>query len=115
MRFTKSLQGKSGAAACNDPSPSSVSQATTAEKAMIRSKALLTLFAALAAFGCAATVKNEQAGRHEVRRQGGAGFGECLAMIGTLPVWRLMTASRPRNDANPIDVLEIRPICAGMG
>ena len=83
---------------------------------MIRSKGLLMLFAALAAFGCAATVKNEQAGRHEVRRQGGAaGFGECLAMIGTLPVWRLMTASRPRNDANPIDVLEIRPICAGMG
>ena len=82
---------------------------------MIWSKALLTLVTALAAFGCAAIVKNEQASRHEVRRQGGAGFGECLAMIGTLPVWRLMTASRPRNDANPIDVLEIRPICAGMG
>jgi hypothetical protein len=82
---------------------------------MIRSKTLLTLFTALAAFGCAAIVKNEQASRHEVGRQGGAGFDECLAMIGTLPAWRPMTPSRPRSDANPIDVLEIGPICAGMG
>jgi hypothetical protein len=82
---------------------------------MIRCKALLTLFTALAAFGCAAIVRNEPAGRHEVGRQDGAGFDACLAMIGALPAWRPMTAGRPRSDANPIDVLEIGPICAGMG
>ena len=37
---------------------------------MIRSKALVTLFTALAAFGCAAIVKNEQASRHEVGAPG---------------------------------------------
>jgi hypothetical protein len=82
---------------------------------MIPSKALLTLFTALAAFGCAAGVENEQASRHEVGRRGGAGLDACLATIGTLPAWRPMTASRPRSDANPIDVLEIGPICTGLG
>ena len=41
---------------------------------MIRSKALVTLFTALAAFGCAAIVNNEQVSRHEVGRQGAAGL-----------------------------------------
>ena len=82
---------------------------------MIRSKALLTLFAALAAFGCAAIVRNEQVSPHEVGRQGGAGLDECLAMIGTVPAWRPMKTTRPWSDANPPDVLEIRLPCAGMG
>ena len=82
---------------------------------MIRSKALLTLFTALAAFGCAAIVGHEQASRHEVGRQGGAGLDECLAMTGALPAWRPMKITRPWSDANAIDVLEIRLPCAGMG
>jgi hypothetical protein len=46
---------------------------------MIPRKALLTLFTALAAFGCAAIVENEQASRHDAGRQGGAGLHECFA------------------------------------
>ena len=82
---------------------------------MIRSKALLTLFTALAAFGCATIVETGQAGRHEARRQGGAGLEPCVAMIGTLAAWQLMKTGRPRSDANLPDVLEIGPFCAGMG
>jgi hypothetical protein len=82
---------------------------------MIPSKALLTLFSALAAFGCATIVENEQVSRHEVGRQGGAGLDECLAMIGTVPARRPMKTTQPRSDANPIHVLEIGPICAGLG
>jgi hypothetical protein len=82
---------------------------------MIRSKALLTLFMALAAFGCAALVNSEQVSRHGVERQGGAGLDECLAMIGTVPAWRPIKTTRPWSDVNPPDVLEIRLACAGMG
>jgi len=82
---------------------------------MTRSKGLLTLFVVLAAFGCAAIVKNEQASRHADRRQGGAGFDKCLAMIGTRPAWQLMKTRRPQSEANPPDVLEIRPYCARLG
>ena len=82
---------------------------------MIRSKALLTLFTALAAFGCATIVETGQPGRHEAGRQGGAGLETCVAMIGTLPAWQLMKTGRPRSDANLPDVLEIGPFCAGMG
>jgi hypothetical protein len=82
---------------------------------MTRSKGLLTLFAALAAFGCVAVVETGQASRHESGRQGGASLEKCVAMIGTLPAWQLMKTGRPRSDANLPDLLEIGPFCAGMG
>lgn len=74
---------------------------------MIRSKGWLTLLVALAAFGGAAIVKNEQASRHEARRGGGIRLEKCLAMIGT-PAWQLM---KPRTAQSDDD----RPYCAGTG
>jgi hypothetical protein len=82
---------------------------------MTRSRALLTLFTALAAFACAAVVETGQASRHEAGRQGGAGLEKCVAMIGTLPAWQLMKTGRPQSAAHLPDVLEIGPFCAGMG
>ena len=62
---------------------------------MIRSKALVTLVTALAAFGCAAIVKNERRAGTRSGRPGAAGLDACLAAIGTRPA--------------------IKPPCAGLG
>ena len=83
------------------------------QKAMTRSAGLLSLFIALATFGCAAIVRNEQASLLEDMRQGGADFENCLAMIGTLPAWQAAKTRRRGDDALRPTVPEIRPFCAG--
>ena len=80
---------------------------------MARSAGLLSLIVALAAFGCAMIVGNEQAGLPEDLRQGSVDFENCLAMIGTLPAWQGVKTRRRGDDALRSTVLEIRPYCAG--